>query len=237
MTISFPRLLPWLLLIAALILLGYCGRQNHNYRQDAELARQLRQQEDSDRIKQSTLSWEYKVQRDADSTALVRAQDSSNRLKADVRSLIAQVRQKRSIYVPVNNQGFLDTSRVDCCPLAFKLADKADSVLRADSTKDMAFNQQLTHAAGMIDAQAALLTDAHTRFNRLDSLYQSLPRPRLKILAGVAGGVTPVFKWVGASAGVLTVKGMQVYGQYGVVDGGGVYYGLGVMRVISLKRK
>jgi len=261
--ITFSRLLPWILLVAVLLAFGYCGNK---YRNDVTAWKTQRQWYDSVVLDQARATkqaneqaFDYRNNAQVAAAATRRAQDSSNRLKREVRELGARLRllagiadavpdtvatgtiwtQDNRVYWVKTDTGVV---RLDpeCCRLGALLANKSDSLIAADSVKDVAFNTQLSIATGMIDAQAGLLQDATKRFNRLDSLYQaaaSQAKPRAKILLGVSGGVSPGFAWAGIAGALQTRKGVQYQVHVGPANTRGMYWGGGILKTISLRKK
>jgi len=266
--LTFSRLLPWILLVAVLLAFGYCGNQ---YRNDMT-AWKARQADYDSLLTESKAAareateqaFDYHNNAQVAADATRRAQDSSNRLKREVRELGARVRllagiadavpdtpyftktpvgttwtQDNRVWFVVTDTGVV---RLDpeCCRLGALLANKSDSLIAADSVKDVAFNAQLSLATGMIDAQAGLLQDATKRFNHLDVLYQEAAwasKPRAKILLGLSGGASPGFAWAGIAGALQTRKGVQYQVHAGPANTGGMYYGATLLKTISLRKR
>jgi len=224
--------------IALLIMLKHCGNQGASTAK--LLTDSLRQAERSARDTQAIQAFEYWNNMQMARFATKQAQDSSRTAWMKVSILIGQVRQKQAVLrvlVPS------DTGRSEivasCCDLAGQLADQVESLQAIDSLKDAGFNQQLTMATGMVDAQTKLLNEAHDRYDRLDSTYleqEAAAKPRASFWGGVETQIGPI-----SSAGLYlryeTPKGKE-YGLAGGRQQVGWYMGVKVgLRLFGGRKK
>lgn len=219
--LTLERMIWLAAIIALLILLNHCGntgaatadrltdslRVAEKRAHDTANLRQFRYGLDSARYAQA-------VSKARDSS--IKAWDSAKHLQARIRALVGRKTAPDDDIGSGGNVPVVKDSM--CCVIASALADQVDTLHLRDSLKDKAFNEQLTLASGMVNAQAQLLQESHDRFNQLDSVYiarEEANRPRGSVWLGAKGAVGPV-----GSAGV--------YGKY--MTPRGKAYGLGVSR-------
>lgn len=224
-------------IIALLILLKHCGNRGISTVQ--ALTDSLRIRDKAARDTANLHQFRYSLDSAHAATATKQAQDSSasawataGRLQQQIRALMG----RKTAPTAAADHGYVDTAS-PCCPVALQLADQVDTLRVRDSTKDAAFNTQLTIASNMVNAQSVLLDEAHDRFNRLDSVYmarEEANRPRGSVWLGVKGAVGPV-----NSAGIYT-KYQKKNKEYGVgvsVQPTGIVYEGMIGIKISFRKK
>lgn len=229
MTLPYiSRLFPWLLLVAAILLLAYCNNRGSKEREVLKarvaFADSLRQAGDDDRALLAKQNWDYQHAID------IKAQEAqSARIRADSIQRVArgQTAEIRQLYAELGKPWPVDTVEIasKCCEVAIKLADSFDSLQVADNLKDVAYMGQIDLSTYMVDTLNQALKRENARYDKLDSLnkrYHLGAKPRGSLWGGLRAAVGPV-----SSAGgwlKWQTAGGKEYGA-GVGRMGGGWYG------------
>jgi hypothetical protein len=247
--IKIPRLsqlIPWLIIIALLISLGYCGNRLDNEtaarKRDNELAAKTNADQAAEIEKRK--AWELRYHEQAAKQQDIAQQAAK---KADSISKVARVQSQeiRQLYAelgqpwPETDTASLALRAKRCCSLAVQREEEYTALAVADSIKDHAYLEQIDLAIQRGDTLSAALDRSYRNYQVLDSLRRiasKASKPRAKISAGVAGGFAPGFGWGGVSLQYSGPGGTH-YGLEAGPSTGGMYYGGRVLRTISLRKK
>ena len=238
--LSLSRLFPWLLLVAAILLLAYCNNRGAKEREvlkaRADLADSLRQAGDDDRALLTKQNWDYQQ------AMAGKAQEAqSARIKADSIQRIArgQTAEIRELYAELGRPWPVDTVEIasKCCEVAVQLADSYESLQLVDSLKDAAYMGQIDLATAQVDTLEGAIKREQRRYGILDSLnkrYQAGAKSRGSLWGGLRAAVGLV-----SSAGAYlkwATPGGKEYGVGGGRMGGGWYGEISVGTKFSFRR-
>jgi hypothetical protein len=237
---SLSRLFPWLLLVAAILLLAYCNNRGAKERQvlkeRAAMSDSLRQAGDDDRALLAKQNWDY--QQAMDIKAL-EVQKQAIRADSIQRIARGQTDEIRALYAELGKPWPVDTVEIasKCCEVAVKLADSFDSLQVADNLKDAAYMSQIDLSTYMVDTLNQALKRESARYDKLDSLnkrYQAGAKLKGSLWGGLRAAVGPV-----SSAGAYlkwATPGGKEYGVGGGRMGGGWYGEISVGTKFSFRR-
>lgn len=196
--LKLSTLFPWLLLVAAILLLAYCNNRGNKERliwqARAEMADSMRKDAGEDRVRLARKNAEYEQ---AMAQKAQEAQQATKRSDSISKVGKAQAAEIRQLYAELGRPWPVDTVKVgtECCGLAVKLADSFDSLQVADSLKDIANMQQIDLAVTQVDTLNRAIKREQARYDVLDSLnraYQRGAKPRGSLWGGLRAAVGPV---------------------------------------------
>lgn len=220
--IKLTTLFPWLLLIAAILLLAYCNNRSDKLRQvwqaRAEMADSLRKDAGEDRLRLARKNAEYEQAMDQKAQEAQIAKKKSDSISKVGKAQAAEI---RSLYAELGKPWPVDTVELasKCCEVAAQLADNYESLLIVDSLKDRANMQQIDLATIQVDTLNQALKREQKRYDKLDSINK-----RYQIDTKLKGSL-----WGGLRAAVGPVSSAGAYLKW--QTGGGKEYGAGVGRM------